>query len=58
MASLQTGIITDQSRRIGGARSEFWFARVESVRPADDRHCGRIGRICLHDGGAAQPPVR
>jgi len=28
------------------------------VRPADDRYCGHIVRTCLHDGGAAQPPVR
>jgi hypothetical protein len=28
------------------------------VRPTDDRYCGHIGRICLHDGDAVQPPVR
>jgi hypothetical protein len=28
------------------------------VSTAEDRYCGYIGRTCLHDGSAAQPPVR
>src|SRR5262249_32458973 len=58
MASLPTGIVTDQSRTIGGGRSEFRFARVESVRPTDDRYCGHIGQDPSPRRGAAQPPMR
>src|ERR1700730_10065915 len=58
MASFPTGIITDQSQRIGGARSEFRFERVESVgRRTTDIAVTSAAGSASATVDATQPPV-